>query len=70
MRKILPGCCAEATAPITKSTKTITEKPNHFRFWIVDFRLWDESFEENTFINLFGCLSIRNLKSKIQNCFT
>jgi hypothetical protein len=67
IRGTLPGCCADATAPATTSTKAITESPNHFRFWIADFRLSERDFEGNAFIGLFSRLSIQNLKSKIQN---
>src|SRR5215471_7746693 len=42
MRGTFPGCCALATAPVTTSTKAIIESPNHFRFWIFDFRLPDK----------------------------
>ena len=68
-RKIFPDCCASATAPATTSMKAITESPNHFGFWIADFRLseTDTFFEETAFTRLFSCVSIQNLKSKIQN---
>jgi len=65
------------TAP-KAHVKTVAKIPHHFRyfdiaqyrFWIADgsallttgFRLSDESFEKNTFINFVGCLSIQNLK--------
>jgi hypothetical protein len=80
------GCCASTLATHTVSAMMIARRPVHFgyfaivqyRFWIADgstllttgFGLSKRDFEESTFISVFSWLSIQNLKSKIQNCFT
>src|SRR5688500_11643399 len=65
IRGIFAGCCAQAAATTTTSTKANIENPSHFGFWIADFRLWERDFEGNAFIGLFSQLSIQNLKSKM-----
>src|SRR5207247_20370 len=64
MRKIFPGCCAEATAPHAVSATTIAKSPAHFRFWILDFRLSNRKLEDR--IQVFSCIRF-SPQSKIGN---
>src|SRR5439155_9973320 len=63
MRKTFAGCCASARAPHTVSATTIAKSPAHFRFWILDFRLWEEE-SKNRFQKV---LFMQFLQSKIEN---
>jgi hypothetical protein len=64
IRGIFARCCAVATAP--PNVRAIAKRPNHFRFWILDFGLT----ERKSGVLLIPCLSlIQNRQSKIQNHF-
>src|SRR5262249_56798557 len=62
------GCCASATAPPTTSTRAIIRRPNHFGFWIADFRLSDRNQRNaGRDVLVMSWFPIQNPKSKIQN---
>ena len=64
MRKIFPACCAEAPAQPKAIVKAIAKIPIHFRFWILDFRLFTEIDSDRI---IFLTAFLRNPKSKIEN---